>query len=79
MNEGRIWRVVNPNTGVPLFLGAIATMSFLVHFAALYNTTWMRKFFEGSAGRQATASVSAPALTAPAAATPTPAPASVVP
>jgi light-harvesting protein B-800-850 alpha chain len=78
MNEGRIWTVVSPNVGVPLFLGGVATIAFLVHFAALYNTTWMRKYFEGSAG-QATASVTAPALTQPAAATPTQAPAPVVP
>ena len=27
MNQGKIWRVVNPTVGVPLFLGAVALTS----------------------------------------------------
>jgi len=79
MNEGRIWTVVKPNTGVPLFLGAVALMSFTVHFAILYNTTWMAAFWQGSAKAPMTAS--APAIeTAPAAAMPSSAaPAPVAP
>jgi len=70
MNEGKIWTVVRPNHGVPLFLGGVAVMSFVVHFAILYNTTWFAAFMQGSAKAPMTAA--APALeTAPAAATPT--------
>jgi light-harvesting protein B-800-850 alpha chain len=47
MNQGRIWCVVSPTVGLPLFLGAVAVMSFVVHFAVLSNTTWFAKFFGG--------------------------------
>jgi light-harvesting protein B-800-850 alpha chain len=47
MNQGRIWCVVNPSVGLPLFLGSVALMSFTVHFAVLNNTTWMSDFFNG--------------------------------
>ena len=47
MNQGRIWCVVNPTVGLPLFLGSVALMSFTVHFAVLSNTTWMSNFYNG--------------------------------
>ncbi len=49
MNQGRIWCVVNPTVGLPLFLGGVAVISLIVHFAVLDNTTWMGAFFNGSA------------------------------
>jgi light-harvesting protein B-800-850 alpha chain len=48
MNQGRIWCVVNPTVGLPLFLGSVALISFTVHFAVLNNTTWVKDFFAGS-------------------------------
>ncbi len=79
MNEGKIWTVVKPSTGVPLFLGAVCVMVFTVHFAILNNTTWMAAYWQGNAKAPMTAA--APAIeTAPAAATPTSAaPAAVTP
>jgi light-harvesting protein B-800-850 alpha chain len=71
MNEGKIWTVVKPNTGVPLFLGAVALMAFTVHFAILNNTTWFAAYWQGSAKAPMTASAPAAVETAPAAATPT--------
>jgi light-harvesting protein B-800-850 alpha chain len=47
MNQGRIWCVVNPTIGLPLFLGSVALMSFTVHFAVLNNSTWVKDFFNG--------------------------------
>ena len=47
MNQGRIWCVVKPTVGLPLFLGAVAAISFIVHFAILNNTTWFPAFFQG--------------------------------
>ncbi len=47
MNQGRIWFVVNPTVGLPLFLGGEAAISFIVHFAILSNTTWFPAFFGG--------------------------------
>jgi light-harvesting protein B-800-850 alpha chain len=48
MNQGRIWCVVNPTVGLPLFLGSVALISFTVHYAVLDNTTWVKDFFAGS-------------------------------
>ncbi|MCO5762235.1 MAG: light-harvesting protein [Chromatiaceae bacterium] len=47
MNQGRIWCVVKPTVGLPLFLGAVATISLLVHFAVLTHTKWFAAFLGG--------------------------------
>ena len=47
MNQGRIWTVVSPTVGLPLFLGVVALMSFVIHFAVLLNTDWFPRFFAG--------------------------------
>ena len=47
MNNGRMWLVVNPTVGIPIFLGAVAVGSFAVHVAVLSNTTWVDDFLSG--------------------------------
>ena len=47
MNQGRIWCVVKPTVGLPLFLGAVATISLIVHCAVLSNSTWFQTFLKG--------------------------------
>ncbi len=47
MNQGRIWCVVKPTVGLPLFLGGVAVISLIVHFAVLGNSTWFAKFIQG--------------------------------
>lgn len=47
MNNSKIWLVVNPTVGVPLFLGAVAVGSFSVHVAVLQNTGWVDQFLSG--------------------------------
>jgi light-harvesting protein B-800-850 alpha chain len=47
MNQGRIWCVVNPTVGLPLFLGGVALIAFIVHFAILNNTSWMAQYWGG--------------------------------
>ncbi len=47
MNQGRIWCVVSPTVGLPLFLGAVALISFTVHFAILNNTAWFSAYWGG--------------------------------
>jgi light-harvesting protein B-800-850 alpha chain len=47
MNNAKIWLVVKPTVGVPLFLTAVAVASFSVHVAVLRNTTWVSKFLDG--------------------------------
>ena len=49
MNQSRLWLVVKPTVGLPLFLGGVVVMSLIVHFAVLTNTTWFPAFFQGSA------------------------------
>jgi light-harvesting protein B-800-850 alpha chain len=48
MIYGKLWLVVKPSVGVPLFLGAVAVGSFSVHLALLTNTTWVTKFLNGN-------------------------------
>jgi light-harvesting protein B-800-850 alpha chain len=47
MNQGRIWCVVKPTVGLPLFLGSVALISLIVHYAILTHTTWFPAFFQG--------------------------------
>ncbi len=49
MIYGKLWCVVKPSTGIPLFLSAVAISSFLVHFMLLTHTTWLPKYYEGKA------------------------------
>jgi light-harvesting protein B-800-850 alpha chain len=53
MNQGRIWTVVSPNHGLPLFLGSVALIALLVHYSILSHTTWFSKYWEGAAGKKA--------------------------
>jgi light-harvesting protein B-800-850 alpha chain len=62
MIYGKIWLVVKPTVGIPLFLGAVAVSSFAVHYMLLTHTTWVPRFLNGSPVK--TAAVEAPATTA---------------
>jgi len=55
MNQGRIWCVVNPTVGLPLFIGGVLTTSFIVHASVMTHTTWLTKYFEGAAVTSASA------------------------
>jgi len=48
MNNSKMWLVVNPTVGVPIFLGAVAVGSFAVHVAVLSNTSWVDDFLQGN-------------------------------
>jgi light-harvesting protein B-800-850 alpha chain len=58
MNNAKMWLVVKPTVGVPLFLGAVAVGSFAVHVAVLSNTTWVADFLSGSSAGGETAALS---------------------
>ena len=60
MNQGRIWTVVNPTVGLPLFLGTVLVIALLVHYAVLEHTTWFSAYWQGGAKTHA-AAVAAPA------------------
>ena len=47
MNNAKMWLVVPPAVGVPIFLGAVAVGSFSVHVAVLSNTSWVSDFLSG--------------------------------
>ena len=47
MNNAKMWLVVSPSVGVPIFLGAVAVGSFAVHVAVVSNTTWVSDFISG--------------------------------
>lgn len=47
MNNAKMWLVVPPAVGVPIFLGAVAVGSFSVHVAVLTNTSWVDDFLKG--------------------------------
>lgn len=60
MNQGRIWCVVNPTVGLPLFLGGVATIALIVHGAVLSNTTWFGNYWQGKAAKVALGDSAAP-------------------
>lgn len=47
MNNAKMWLVVPPAVGVPVFLGAVAVGSFAVHVAVVSNTSWVADFLSG--------------------------------
>lgn len=47
MNNAKMWLVVKPTVGIPLFLGAVAVGSFAVHVMVVSNTTWFKNFAAG--------------------------------
>ena len=64
MIYGKIWLVVKPSVGIPLFLSAVAVSSFAVHYALLTHTTWMPKYYEGGAAKAKAAAADSPVVTA---------------
>jgi light-harvesting protein B-800-850 alpha chain len=65
MNQGKIWRVVNPTVGVPLFLTAVAVSSFMVHYMLYTHTTWLPAYHQGGSKAAAPKAADASTLLAP--------------
>jgi light-harvesting protein B-800-850 alpha chain len=61
MNQGKIWLVVKPTVGLPLFLGGVTVIALAVHTAILTNTTWYPGYYSGKG--KAAAAAAAPAKT----------------
>lgn len=61
MIYGKLWCVVKPSTGIPLFLSAVAISSFLVHYMLLTHTSWLKQYYNGPVAK--TAALEAPTLT----------------
>lgn len=65
MNNAKMWLVVKPTVGIPIFLGAVAVGSFAVHVAVVTNTSWIGDFLQGAdMGSSQSASIEAPVQTA---------------
>ena len=55
MIYSKMWCVVKPSVGIPIFLGAVAVGSFSVHLAIVSNTTWVKGFLNGGGKAAVTA------------------------
>ncbi|MBN2905862.1 MAG: light-harvesting protein [Rhodobacteraceae bacterium] len=53
MNNAKMWLVVKPTVGIPVFLSAVAISSFLVHLMLVLNTGWMGDYYKGAAAEEA--------------------------
>ena len=62
MIYGKIWCVVKPSVGIPLFLSAVAISSFAVHLTLLNTAPWLKNYYVSGTGKSAAAE--APATTA---------------
>lgn len=60
MIYGKIWCVVKPSVGIPIFLAAVAVASFSVHLALVTNTTWIKGYLNGEKKAVAAAPAEAP-------------------
>jgi len=47
MNQSRMWLVIKPAYGIPLFLGWVSFMALSVHYALLNHTSWFAAFWGG--------------------------------
>ena len=48
MNNAKMWLVVKPTVGIPLFLTGVAVASFAVHLAVLSKTNWYSDYLIGA-------------------------------
>ena len=66
MNNAKLWLVVKPTTGIPLFLTAVAVSSFAVHVAVVSMAPWLKGYYMGNPIAGGVATAQAPANIAPA-------------
>jgi len=57
MNNAKLWLVVKPTVGIPIFLAAVAISSFLVHAGLILDTDWFSAYHNGSYGEEAALTV----------------------
>lgn len=61
MIYGKMWCVVKPSVGIPIFIAAVAISSFSVHLALTMNTNWVKNYLNGGTKAAAAAAAVAPA------------------
>lgn len=47
MNNARMWLVLKPTVGIPIFFIVMVIASLSIHFSVLTNTTWFAAFLQG--------------------------------
>ena len=65
MIYGKLWLVVKPTVGIPLFLGSVALTSLFVHYHLLQATGWLKTYYMGKT-KTAMIESSTPTAAAPA-------------
>ncbi len=70
MYYGKIWLVVKPTVGLPLFFGGVAITALIVHAAVLTHTAWFPAFLNGNQHVKVAAAAAPAEAGAPAAAGP---------
>jgi light-harvesting protein B-800-850 alpha chain len=60
MNNAKLWLVVKPTVGIPLFLSAVAIGSFAVHVAVLSKVNWYNNYLSGAGINSGMASAETP-------------------
>lgn len=58
MYYGKMWMVVKPSVGLPLFFAGVVGASLLIHAAVLTHTTWYPGFLQG--GQHTAAAAASP-------------------
>lgn len=66
----KIWLVVKPTVGIPVFLGAVAVSSFAVHLALATKVDWLSAYWNNTPKVKADGGASAAAPPAAPAAKP---------
>jgi light-harvesting protein B-800-850 alpha chain len=72
MNNGKMWLVLKPTVGIPVFFAGMVVASLSIHTSILLNSDWFPAFLKGGQ-KAAAAPAAAPAAAAAAAATAAPA------
>lgn len=65
MNQGKIWLVVKPTVGLPLFLGGVTIIALSVHAAILTHSDWYGAYYNGKAKAKPVATAPVAEGTAP--------------
>ena len=68
MNNGKMWLVLKPTVGIPVFFAGMVVASLSIHTSILLNSDWFPAFLKGGQKAAAAAPAAAPAAAAAAAA-----------
>ncbi len=63
MNNARIWTVVSPTVGVPVFFLALMFTSLFIHYHVLTTTEWFGDFWKGASAQAPIEAQETPATT----------------